>query len=72
MRIDQAGDRRDAVGVDGLIGGLIQIVADRLNDSVFDENGIGLSERAFQFPSDQCADVFNQDGRHERTIAKPR
>ena len=51
---------------------LTQIIADRLNDSVFDENGIGLSERAFQFPSDQCADIFDQDGRHERTIAKPR
>ena len=72
VRIDQAGDRGDAVGIDGLIGRLMQIIADRLNDPVSDENGIGLPERVFQFPSDQCADVFNQDGRHERTIAKPR
>ena len=58
MRIDQTGNRGDAVGVDGLIGGLIQTVADRLNNTVFNEDRIRLPERTFQFTRDQACRCF--------------
>ena len=45
MRIDQARNRRDAVGIDGLIGFLLQAIADRANETVFDVNGIRLAQR---------------------------
>ncbi len=64
MRIDQAGNRGDAVGIDGLVGGLIQTVADGLNQTVFNENRIRLPKRTFQFARDQRADVFDQDRSH--------
>ncbi len=60
MRVDQSGNRRDPVGVDDLIRLLIQIVADRLNDAVFDEDRIRLPERTLQFANDERADVFDQ------------
>ena len=70
MGIDQSRNRRDAVGVNGVVSGLGQAIADGLNNAVFDEDRIRLSQRAFQFARNQSTDVFDQDRRHGRTIAK--
>ena len=61
MRIDQTRDRRDAVGIDSLVRGLIQTLADGLNQAIFNEDRIRLPERTFQFARNQRADVLNQD-----------
>ena len=70
MGIDQSRNRRDAVGVKGVVSGLGQTIADGLNNTVFDEDRIRLSERALQLSRNKSADVFDQDRRHARTIAK--
>lgn len=70
MRVDQSRNSRDAVGIDGLIGRLSQIVGDELNDPISYEYRVGLPERTFQFAGHQGADIFNQNGRHERTISE--
>lgn len=68
--IDQSWNRRDTVGVNGVVSGLGQTIADGLNNTVFDEDRIRLSQRTFQLPRNQNADIFDQDRRHARTIAK--
>ena len=70
MRVNQSRNRRDAVGVNGMVSGLGQTFADGLNHTVFDEDRIRLPQRTFQLPRNQGADVFDQDRRHARTIAQ--
>src|ERR1044072_7715859 len=70
MRIDQTGNRRDPVRINGLIRRFAQAVADRFNDTVFNKNGIRFSERILQLSGDQSTDIFDQHRRHARTIPK--
>ena len=70
VRVDQAGNRRNAVSVDDLIGGLTQTIANGLDHAVLDENRVRLAQRALQLSRDQRADVFDEEGRHAATIAK--
>ncbi len=70
MRIDQAGDCRDTVGVDGLVGGFTQAVADGLDNAIFDKQRIRPTQRILQFPRDQRTDVSDQNGQHRRDYSK--
>ena len=70
VRVDQSRYRRDAVGIDGLIRRLTNIVTDCLNDTISNEYGVRLPERTFQLASNQRADIFDQNRRHERTISE--
>ena len=45
-----------AVGVNGVISGLGRALADGLNNTVFDEDGIRLSQRACQISRCRCSD----------------
>ena len=70
MRIDQSRNGGNPVGIDGLIRFVLQANADGANQAVFNINGIRLAQRIFQFAGNQCADIFDHDRRHARTIAK--
>ncbi len=70
MRIDQPRNRGNPVGIDGLIRFVLQANADGANQAVFNINRVRLAQRIFQLTGNQCADIFDQDRRHARTIAK--
>ena len=58
--IDQPRNRRDAVGVDGVISGLGQTLADGSNNTVVDEDGIRLAQRVLELASHQGADILDE------------
>lgn len=50
--VDQAGDGGHPAGIGDDIGTLVEPVAGRPDDAIFDIDGIGIAQRVFQISSD--------------------
>ena len=66
MRIDETRNGRYASGVDDDLGTAADRRSDLLDDSILDIYRIGCANRILQVPGEQDANVFNQNGFHER------
>ena len=59
MRVDQARNCRNPVGINGMVCFVIQAIADGLNQTGVHEHRIRMPQRTFQLSRNQRADVFD-------------